>query len=90
MNNHLNWNERTALEKFLFILQCIVCIILIISLLPMLTGETQEQNDLFYLFIGFETILEAIVQWKRNRKMAILNILGAIIMLGICAADLLL
>lgn len=91
MNMNLNWNERTPLEKFLFILQCVGCVILVISLLPMITGKTQERNnDLFYLFIGFEGILESIVQWNRNRKMAILYLLASIIVLGISAATFLL
>ena len=37
------------------------------------------------LFLGIETALEAIAQWKRNRKIAILSLAAAVIVLGICA-----
>lgn len=81
---NLGWSERTTLEKIIFVLQCICAIVLSVCFVLMLMGKSQD--NLFYSFLGIESALEAVVQWKRNRKMALFSLAAAVIVLGICAA----
>ena len=83
MKMNLGWNEKTKLEKYIFVLECICAVIL--SVCFVLMQMEKLQDNLFYLFLGIETALEAVAQWKRNRKMAILSLAAAGIVLGICA-----
>ena len=72
-----SWNERNTFEKAVFVVQCLCAVALVICL-----GNgflfNKELTDWMYPIIGIEGFLEAAVQWKYNRKSAILSVLVGI------------
>lgn len=72
-----SWKERTALEKGIFVLQALCGLVLIASMLHSVINRT-DFSDSLYLVVAVESALELIVQWKRQRKAAVLSLLVAI------------
>ena len=72
-----SWKERNALEKGIFVVQALCGLVLIASMLHS-TINMIDFSDSLYLVIAIESALEAIVQWKRQRKAAVLSLVVTI------------
>ena len=68
-----SWRERNTYEKAVLVFQVLVAVVLVICLI---SGRIfHNDTDWMYLIFAIEGALEATVEWKYNRKAAIISIL---------------
>ena len=75
------WSEMTPAEKKKFIALCACAAIALVFIVLDLTGVWQNKIGSYLISVCF--LIEGVTTWKKNTKMAILDIvLGIVLLLG--------
>ena len=74
----MNWKNMSTAEKIILVILCIGALILALAF----SNPNLFSINPTYPIIAAVTAFEGIVEWKKNRKMACLMIVGAIISLA--------
>ena len=71
-----SWNEMTTAQK----IEAIVLTVLFLfaAVFAILDWSGKWPNNLAYLFFGADSLFEGIMNWNRNRKLAILEVVAAV------------
>lgn len=76
---HKKWSEMTPAEKKQFIVLCAVAAIALVFVVLDLTGVWKNKVGTYLISALF--LIEGLLTWKENTKMAILDIILAIVWL---------
>lgn len=78
------WNGKQANEKVLYVLSGICSIIIIILASMQILGIWKNAADIFEPVLGVLMLIQAIQNWRKNKKVAIFSLCVAIFIF-ICA-----
>ena len=81
-----NWLGSTLKEKIATVLTVAIAVGIIVMAVLQFCGVTERAIDVVLPLLGFEQLLNAAMQWKKNRKIAIFDLVCAGIILACSAA----
>jgi len=81
----MKWREMSVFHKVVFILTCLSLLAMFVVLLCCCTGLLPGlyDNPLFLALFGATGLGEAILHWKKNRVLAIFNLVTASLIVGV-------
>ena len=76
-----NWNDMDKKEKGLFVVYCILALIGAVAAAVGRNSGWEHANLVWMLAVAVVLAIECKMNWNKNRKLAILEIIGGVIML---------
>lgn len=82
-----NWKDMDKKEKGLFFVYCILALIAVIAAVTDVSGKWEHADLIWMITVAIVLVFECAMNWNKNRKLAILEAVGTIIMLVSGLAD---
>lgn len=76
-----SWNDMNKKEKAIFIVYCIISVIGAIAAVIDLTGKWEHADIFWMVSVSVLLVIDCAQNWNKNRKLAIIEVIGGIIML---------
>lgn len=73
------WNKMTPAQKAWLMVECVLAVIMIVLAILEVTGIWNNQLFLYMSVVYF--LVEAVRNWNRNRKLVIMDLVFAVILL---------
>ena len=77
-----NLNDMNKKEKGIFIVYCIICAVGAIAGIADASGWWEHADVFWMIAVAAVLAVECTQNWNKNRKLAIIELLGGIIMLA--------
>ncbi|MGN0517641.1 MAG: hypothetical protein ACI4II_02825 [Acutalibacteraceae bacterium] len=80
-----NWNQKSPLYKFLTVIGCIISVTIVILAFMQLFNVWDKAINVFEPLLGVLMIIQAIENWKTNRKTAYISLFAAFYIFAVAA-----
>ena len=82
------WNEMSKEEKVLYVVYCVLCVVTAIFALADFSNDWKYSDVLWMISVSLLLAVECKTTWNKNRKFALIELAGGVIMLisGIVSA----
>lgn len=76
-----NWKDMNKKEKAIFFVYCILALIGVVAAIVDINGKWAHADLVWMIIVSIMLVFECIQSWNKNRKFAILELIGGVIML---------
>ena len=76
-----NWKDMSKKEKALFFVYCILAIIGVVAAVADVSSKWAHADLIWMITVAIVLAIECTQNWNKNRKYAILEAIGGVIML---------